>query len=139
MEGTVKREYSPAVLDTLARELGVGAAPLPETKEATYRVAAKKLAQILAFAETNPEAWKLLLRYLWEKADEAARSAGPTDLDKARDQILNWSIFHAGRAKSLQDLVFDLNPKSLKKQLDKTLALCDNSRAESAKSPTEES
>lgn len=132
MEGIAKREFDPAVLDTLSRELGVGAVPLPESKEAVYRVAARKLAQILAFAETNPEAWRLLRRFIWERADEAARASSQVDLDKPRDQAYNWVIYNAGRAKSLQELVFALQAQSLKKQLDKTLSLCDNSRVESA-------
>lgn len=130
MEGTAKKEFDPAVLDTLARELGVGAAPLPESKEAVYRVAARKLAQLLAFAETNPEAWKLLLRFIWERADEAARESSQVDLEGPRDQALNRVIHNAGRSKSLQELVFALQPKSLKKTLDKTLSLCDNNRVE---------
>jgi len=136
VEGSTKREFDPAVLDTLARELGVGAAPFPESKEAVYRVAARKLAQLLAFAETNPEAWKLLLRFIWEKADENARASSQVDPDKSRDQGYNWVLINAGRAKSLQELVFALQAKSLKKQLDKTLSLCDNSRVEGT---TEES
>jgi hypothetical protein len=130
MDGHAKKEFDPAVLDTLARELGVGTTPLPESKEAVYRVAARKLAQLLAYAETNPEAWRLLLRFIWERADEDARASSHVDPDKPRDQGYNWVLINAGRAKSLQELVFALQPKSLKKQLDKTLSLCDNSRVE---------
>lgn len=128
MEGTAKREFDPAVLDTLARELGVGTEPPPDTKLDVYRIAAGKLARLLAFAETSPEAWRMLLRYLWEKADEYARESSRVDLEAPRDQVVNKTIYNAGRAKSLQELVFDLQPKTLKKQLDKTLALCESMR-----------
>jgi hypothetical protein len=119
--------FDPLQALALAEFLGKSPEPGAEDfKKRTARLAAEKLARLLAFAETQPDSWRLLIQFIGEEVRRLAdRTAG---IDPAADPVKNHGIqcFYAGGAQALMELAAKLVPTRLKEQLDKTLSLCDN-------------
>ena len=131
LQGVTAPRYSPEDLLLVAEFLGKPVDPNGEkARTQVLRIAAEKLARLLAFAETQPESWKLLIQFIGESVQQKANEAVAVDPFADPVGTHGFKCFKSGGAQALLELAQDLLPDAIKKKLDKTLALCQASKEE---------
>lgn len=91
------------------------------------RDAKERIARLLAFAETQPESWRLLIQFIGEEVRQHCDRAADVNPRDDPAKIHGYQCFEAGGAKALTALARKLLPGELKKTLDKLTRLCDTS------------
>lgn len=107
--------------------LGKPLSPTEEDHQTRVRKEARgKLMQLLAFAETQPMSWKLLIQFIGEEVQRLSYRA--VAVNPADDPVKSHGMkcFQAGGAEALTELAHHLLPETLRKRIDKLDKLCNN-------------
>jgi len=122
--------FDPDTLREIAAFLTRPADPdaAPRDPQADLKEAAGRLSRLVALAETNPPAWRILIQFIGEHVQR--RLAELASVDPAADPVaLHGSrCYTSGGATALTDLARELLPENLRARLDKVVRACDNDR-----------